>query len=86
MSAAASGNYNCHITLGLDSADSTEIRKIKFNSSKVDLTEAGTVDFTGATLTGMDDAVGQDELNNVQSLIIYNSAGTALKTLYGAGS
>ena len=86
LSAAASGNYNCHITLGLDSADSTEIRKIKFNSSKVDLTEAGTVDFTGATLTGMDDAIGQDELNNVQSLIIYNSAGTALKTLYGAGS
>jgi len=33
-----------------------------------------------------DDAVGQAELNNVQSLIIYNSAGTALKTLYGAGS
>ena len=33
-----------------------------------------------------DDAVGANELKSVQSLIIYNSAGTALKTLYGAGS
>ena len=33
-----------------------------------------------------DDAVGADELKSVVSLIIYNSAGTALKTLYGAGS
>ena len=33
-----------------------------------------------------DDAVGADELKSVVSLIIYNSAGTAVKTLYGAGS
>lgn len=33
-----------------------------------------------------DDAVAQAELKDVVSLIIYNSAGTALKTLYGAGS
>ena len=33
-----------------------------------------------------DDAVGADELKSVVSLIIKNSAGTALKTLYGAGS
>ena len=33
-----------------------------------------------------DDAVGSAELKSVVSLIIYNSAGTALKTLYGAGS
>lgn len=31
-------------------------------------------------------AVGSSELKNVVSLIIYNSAGTAVKTLYGAGS
>ena len=33
-----------------------------------------------------DDAVGSDELKGVVSLIIYNSSGTAVKTLYGAGS
>jgi len=32
------------------------------------------------------DAVGSAELKDVVSLIIYNSAGTPLKTLYGAGS
>ena len=33
-----------------------------------------------------DDAVGSAELKSVVSLVIYNSAGTAVKTLYGAGS
>ena len=33
-----------------------------------------------------DDAVGSAELKSVVSLVIYNSGGTALKTLYGAGS
>jgi len=33
-----------------------------------------------------DDAVGADELKSVVTLIIYNSSGSALKTLYGAGS
>ena len=33
-----------------------------------------------------DDAVGSGELKSVVTLVIYNSAGTAVKTLYGAGS
>ena len=33
-----------------------------------------------------DDAVGADELKGVQSLIIKDSTGGVLKTLYGAGS
>lgn len=33
-----------------------------------------------------DDAVGSAELKDVVSLVIKNSAGTALKTIYGAGS
>jgi len=33
-----------------------------------------------------DDAIGQNELKSVVSLIIKNSAGSPLKTLYGAGS
>ncbi|MDB4443287.1 collagen-like protein [Saprospiraceae bacterium] len=32
-----------------------------------------------------DDAVGSNELKSVVSFVIYNSGGTALKTLYGAG-
>ena len=32
-----------------------------------------------------DDAVGSNELKSVVSFVIYNSSGTALKTLYGAG-
>jgi hypothetical protein len=32
------------------------------------------------------DAVSSTELKDVVSLIIYNSAGTPVKTIYGAGS
>jgi hypothetical protein len=32
-----------------------------------------------------DDAVGSGELKSVVSFVVYNSAGTALKTIYGAG-
>jgi hypothetical protein len=32
------------------------------------------------------DAIGQNELKSVVSLIIYNSSGTPLKTIYGAGA
>lgn len=53
--------------------------------------ETGTVITTGSsnvvTLAHMaDDSVGSAELNNLQTLIIYNSAGTAVKTLYAAGT
>jgi hypothetical protein len=32
------------------------------------------------------DAIGQNELKSVVSLIIYNSSGTPLKTIFGAGA
>ena len=53
--------------------------------------ETGTVITTGSTdivseAMMADDAIGQDQLKSVVSLIIYNSSGVALKTLYGAGS
>ena len=32
------------------------------------------------------DAIGQDQLLSVESLQVYDSAGTLLKTLYGAGA
>jgi hypothetical protein len=50
-----------------------------------------TADETSLTLTGTEfsikaDGVSQTELASVVTLIIYDSAGSALKTLYGAGS
>jgi len=53
--------------------------------------ETGTVVTTGSTNAVTEsmmanDAIGSAELKNVVSLILYNSAGVAQKTLYGAGS
>tara|TARA_B100000900_G_scaffold366274_1_gene342059 strand:- start:57 stop:1001 length:945 start_codon:yes stop_codon:yes gene_type:complete len=51
----------------------------------------GTVITTGSTDAVSEsmmanDAIGQNELKSVVSLIIYNSSGTPLKTIYGAGA
>ena len=51
----------------------------------------GTIISTGSTdaiteTMMANDAIGQNELKSVVSLIIYNSSGTALKTIYGAGA
>ena len=53
--------------------------------------ETGTVVTTGSTdivaeSMMANDAIGQNELKSVVSLIIYNSSGTPLKTIYGAGA
>jgi len=53
--------------------------------------ESGTVITTGSTDAVTEsmmanDAIGSSELKSVQTLVIYNSAGVAVKTLYGAGS
>ena len=53
--------------------------------------ETGTVITTGSTDVVAEsmmanDAIGQNELKSVVSLIIYNSSGTPLKTIYGAGA
>ena len=53
------------------------------------LTEVNTADIAdnAVTLAKMaDDSVGSAELRNVKSLSIKNSAGTVLKTIYGAGT
>ena len=65
--------------IGADAIDGTKIANDVINSEHY---AAGSIDNEHIA----DDAVGADELKSVQSLIIYNSAGTALKTLYGAGS
>ena len=51
----------------------------------------GTIISTGSTdaiteTMMANDAIGQNELKSVVSLIIYNSSGTALKTIFGAGA
>jgi hypothetical protein len=45
----------------------------------------GSIDAITETMIA-NDAIGSAELKNVQTLVIYNSAGVAVKTLYGAGS
>ena len=53
--------------------------------------ETGTIITTGSTdavseTMVANDAIGSNELKSVVSLIIYNSSGTPLKTIYGAGA
>ena len=54
---------------------------ITFSSGEISVT-AGAINTTQLT----DDAVSRAKLKDEVGLVIYNSAGTALKTLYGAGS
>jgi len=65
--------------IGADAIDGTKIANDVINSEHY---AAGSIDNEHIA----DDAVGADELKSVVSLIIYSSDGTAVKTLYGAGS
>ena len=49
----------------------------------------GTSDLEDSSVTEVkmaNDAIGSEQLKNVQTLVIYDSAGTTLKTLYTAGT
>ena len=70
------------VTSGKIAADAVNGTKIADDAINSEHYAAGSIDNEHIA----DDAVGADELKSVVSLIIYNSAGTALKTLYGAGS
>ena len=75
--------------LAADIIDGTKIANDVINSEhyaagSIDAEHLASNSVTQAKLA--DDAVGSAELKSVVSLIIYNSAGTAIKTLYGAGS
>jgi hypothetical protein len=53
--------------------------------------EAGTLISTGSTdavteAMMADDAIGSAQLKSLVTLILYNSAGTPVKTIYGAGA
>ena len=81
-----------------EDASTTNKGIASFNSSRFSVS-TGAVDIAtggiGATQLGTDavtqvkianDAVGSAELANVQTLVIYDSTGAAVKTLYAAGS
>lgn len=44
------------------------------------------ITFAGGVISITDDGVDQTKLANVQTLVIYDSTGAAVKTLYAAGS
>ena len=99
--AAGPGIDNTYITLGGTYGGTGSFNDIRITADYVDF-NATTVDFTGVTVTGLsglgleddavtqekiaNDAVGSAELDSVVTLVIKNSSGTALKTLYGAGA
>jgi len=65
-------------TIAADAVDSSNILALSISSAKI---QANAVGFTQMA----DSAVGSNELRQSVELIIYNSVGSALKTLYGAG-
>ena len=99
--AAGPGIDNVNITLGGTYGGSGDDNDMRLTADYIDF-NATTVDFTGVSVTGLsglglddnavtkakmaDDAVGSAELDDVVTLVIKNSSGTALKTLYGAGA
>jgi hypothetical protein len=68
---------------GAKIADDT-INSEHYAAGSIDAEHLASNSVTQAKLA--DDAVGSAELKSVVSLVIKNSAGTALKTIYGAGS
>ena len=73
-----------------DSAVSTaKLRDLAVTTAKIANNAVTTAKIADNAITEAkmaDDAVGSAELKSVVSLVIYNSAGTAVKTLYGAGA
>jgi len=76
------------VHLAADIVDGTKIANDVINSEHY---AAGSIDaehLASNSVTQVklaDDAVGANELKSVVSFVVYNSAGTALKTIYGAG-
>ena len=56
------------------------------NTNTTYTADEDTLTLTGTTFSIKADGVSSDELASVVTLIIYDSSGSALKTLYGAGS
>lgn len=80
-------NHTGAITSTADGATvlaTNAVTTVKINAGAVTNAKLATNSVTQDKMD--DDAVGSGELKSVVTLVIYNSAGTAVKTLYGAGS
>ena len=69
----------------LAATDPTADRTITFPDETGTVITTGSTDAITESMMGTD-SIGQNELKSVVQLIIYNSSGVALKTLYGAGA
>ena len=69
----------------LAATDPTADRTITFPNETGTVITTGSTDAITESMMGTD-SIGQNELKSVVQLIIYNSSGVALKTLYGAGA
>ena len=65
--------------------DPTADRTITFPNETGTVVTTGSTDVVAESMMA-NDAIGQNELKSVVSLIIYNSSGTPLKTIFGAGA
>ena len=69
----------------LVAADPSADRTITLPNETGTIITTGSTDAVSETMMA-NDAIGQNELKSVVSLIIYNSSGTPLKTIFGAGA
>ena len=71
--------------VSLNGGDPTADRTITLPDETGTLITTGATDLISETMMA-NDAISQNELKDVLTLVIYNSSGTPVKTLYGAGS
>jgi len=82
---AFEGASNNDFETSLNVTDPTADRTITLPNETGTVITTGSTDAVSETMMA-NDAIGQNELKSVVSLIIYNSSGTPLKTIYGAGA
>lgn len=88
VSVSGSGSETAAVTISGVDATTTVKGVASFSTTNFSVT-SGAVSVKTAGIAEanlVDDAVSRAKLKDEVSLIIYNSSGTALKTLYGAGS
>lgn len=69
---------------GITTLDSAEVTSLMGGTFPVDTSDITNLAVTTEKIAA--DAVGSTKLKNLQTLVIYDSAGTTLKTLYAAGT
>ena len=82
---AFEGATNNDFETSLLVTDPTADRNITLPDNTGTVITTGSTDVVAESMMA-NDAIGQNELKSVVSLIIYNSSGTPLKTIFGAGA